>query len=77
MTHENGPANGTANGKIIDVEKLAVSPNQPTQIAALLGQLNTDGKEYIDTDPQARLKRLKQRDRCSYCIQGQIESKES
>lgn len=62
MTHEKGPVNGAANGspngKIIDVEKLAVSPNQPTHIATLLGQLNTDGKEHIDTDSQARLKML-------------------
>jgi hypothetical protein len=55
---DNGSANGYTNGANFDVEKLAVSPNQPTQIAALLGQLNVDGKEYLETNPQARLKML-------------------
>lgn len=55
---DNGSANGYPNGADFDVESLAVSPNQPTQIAALLGQLNVDGKEYLETNPQARSKML-------------------
>lgn len=66
MTHGNASANGSSNahakgsasGKAIDVEKLAVSPNLPAQIPALLEQLNADGNEYLSTDPQARLKLL-------------------
>lgn len=62
MGSSNGTSNGTgqvfANGKNIDVEKIAVSANLPAQIPALLEQLNADGIGYTITDTEARLKLL-------------------
>ncbi|KAJ6135949.1 hypothetical protein N7512_001109 [Penicillium capsulatum] len=70
ITHGNAPVNGSSNGSAnvtapgsidenaFDVEKIAVSPNAPQQVSALLEQLHADGKEYLGVAPQARLQLL-------------------
>lgn len=55
MSH-NGNTVDITNGKVIDVEKLAVSANSPEQIPGLLQQVASHGQSYLAEDPQARLK---------------------
>ncbi|KAL5343275.1 S-adenosyl-L-methionine-dependent methyltransferase [Aspergillus crustosus] len=53
----NGSASAAANGKAANVEQLAVSPNLPFQVPALLDQIASSGKEFVE-DSQARLSLL-------------------
>ncbi|RAL10943.1 S-adenosyl-L-methionine-dependent methyltransferase [Aspergillus homomorphus CBS 101889] len=50
--------NGSSNGDAIDVAKLAISPNLPSQVPSLLDQIHSEGAEYLSTNPEARLKLL-------------------
>ncbi|KAL2812683.1 S-adenosyl-L-methionine-dependent methyltransferase [Aspergillus cavernicola] len=51
----NGSINETANGKTLDIGDIAVLPNLPAKIPALLQDVASSGKEYTEVDPQARL----------------------
>ncbi|KAJ5172351.1 hypothetical protein N7492_004944 [Penicillium capsulatum] len=75
ITHGNAPVNGSSNGSAnvtapgsidenaFDVEKIAVSPNAPQQVSALLEQLHADGKEYLGVAPKPGFSCLKRLDR--------------
>lgn len=52
------PSNDYVSDRSINVDELAVSPNLPADVPTLLQRINDDGKEYLETTPQARLKLL-------------------
>ncbi|KAL4746853.1 hypothetical protein BDW72DRAFT_183937 [Aspergillus terricola var. indicus] len=55
----NGHSNGHHdNGKTVNVEALAVSPNLPAQVPGLLDEIAASGKQYLGAEPQARLELL-------------------
>lgn len=78
MPHTNGSAkNGaidTSNGTVIDVEKLAVSPNSPEKIPDLLAQIASHGREYLAEGSQARLKLLEAARSLTYALETPREA---
>lgn len=69
----NGVCNGTANGSLIDVEKLAITPNIPDQIPGLLEQIYSDGKAY-QVNSQTRLQLLENARSLVYALETPRES---
>lgn len=66
MTHTNGVH--------IDVDQLAVSPNLPDQIPALLQQISCHGKAYLAQSPQARLELLEASRALTYALETPREA---
>lgn len=74
MSHINGSAqNGNkidiSNGKVVDGEKFAVTPNSPEQIADLLQQVASHGQSYLVENPQARLKLFEAARALTYAVE--------
>lgn len=78
MPHANRSASygaiDTSNETVIDVGKLAVSPNSPGKVPDLLAQIASHGKEYLAEGPQARMKLLEAARSLTYALETPREA---
>ncbi|KAL4887226.1 S-adenosyl-L-methionine-dependent methyltransferase [Aspergillus karnatakaensis] len=70
----NGSADSTVNGKPVNVEQLAVSPNLPAQVPALLEEIASTGREYLEANSQARLSLLEAAKSLMYALETPREA---
>ncbi|OJK01987.1 hypothetical protein ASPACDRAFT_50756 [Aspergillus aculeatus ATCC 16872] len=69
MPHKNGALN-----KETDVAQLAISPNLPTHIPLLLGQIHIKGEIYLDASPQTRVDLLESARSLVYALETPREA---
>lgn len=81
MKHAEGTSNGDANGSgvtaanaKVTLEDLAVSPNLPGQVPALLDEIASSGGQYLEANTEVRLSLLESARSLVYALETPREA---